>query len=60
MGIRLATELASAVFVGLAMGYGLDSLWGSRPWMMILFLFFGVAAGFLNLYRSVNQVQKRL
>ncbi|MBF0310196.1 MAG: AtpZ/AtpI family protein [Magnetococcales bacterium] len=51
-GMRLATELASAVLIGGAMGYGLDRWLGSQPWMTILFFFFGMAAGFLNLYRA--------
>ncbi|MBF0285723.1 MAG: AtpZ/AtpI family protein [Magnetococcales bacterium] len=52
--IRIATELASAIVIGAGMGYGLDKWLGTGPWFMVLFFFFGVAAGFLNLYRAVS------
>ena len=52
--IQLATEVMVAPFIGLGMGYGLDRWLGTRPWFLIIFLIFGVAAGFLNLYRAMN------
>jgi ATP synthase protein I len=50
--LRLATEMASAVFVGAVMGWGLDELLGTRPWLLLLFLALGMAAGTLNAYRT--------
>jgi len=50
--LRLATEMASAVFVGAILGWGLDTLLGTRPWMLLLFLALGMAAGTLNAYRT--------
>ncbi len=53
-GFRVGTELLSGVLVGAAVGYFLDELLGLRPWLMVLFLFFGGAAGVLNVYRFVK------
>lgn len=50
--LRAATDLVAALFVGGALGYWLDGLLGTRPLMMVVFLFVGFAAGFMNIYRS--------
>ncbi|MBF0589533.1 MAG: AtpZ/AtpI family protein [Magnetococcales bacterium] len=52
--IRIATELASSIAIGIGIGYGLDRWLDTRPWLTLTFLLFGVAAGFLNLYRAVK------
>lgn len=46
MGISVALAIAIGVFVGLQ----LDSWLGTRPWFFFIFLFFGIAAGFRNIY----------
>lgn len=53
--MRVGTEMVSATFIGVAMGYALDQWLQTRPWLTILFFLFGVAAGFLNLYRAVRE-----
>lgn len=50
--LRAATDLVAAVAVGGTLGYFLDRWLGSKPWLMIVFLFLGFAAGFLNIYRA--------
>ncbi len=50
-GMRIAVELLSAVVVGGAMGYVFDELMHTYPFCLIVFLLFGGAAGFLNVYR---------
>ena len=45
----------SAVIVGGAVGYVLDRVFGTSPWGMAVFLFFGGAAGILNVYRLSKQ-----
>jgi ATP synthase protein I len=49
---RAATDLGAAIFVGGIFGYWLDKWLHTRPLMMILLIFAGFIAGFLNLYRS--------
>ena len=53
-GLRLGTELVVATVVGFAIGWGLDRALGTSPWLAIVFLMLGVAAGFRNLLRAVN------
>jgi F0F1-type ATP synthase assembly protein I len=40
-----------AIGLGFLCGYGLDKLFGSWPWLTIIFSAFGVAAAFINLFR---------
>lgn len=42
-----------AVFLGFLAGYGLDGWLGTSPVLTIVFFFLGVAAGVLNLIRTV-------
>lgn len=51
IGLRVGVELFSAVIVGAGIGYLLDNVFGSKPWLLVVFLFFGGAAGILNVYR---------
>jgi ATP synthase protein I len=44
-------EFAAAIGVGMAIGYWLDRWLGSEPWLMLVFLAAGFAAGIRNLLR---------
>lgn len=50
--MRVATDLVAALFVGGLLGYGIDRWLGTKPWGMVIFLFIGFAAGFMNIYKS--------
>ena len=50
-------ELSS---IGLAGGYYADRLLGTSPWLLLLGLALGIAAGFVNLFRSVNRADREL
>ncbi|MBF0622357.1 MAG: AtpZ/AtpI family protein [Magnetococcales bacterium] len=52
MALSLGSEMVSATLIGVGMGYGLDRWLETKPWLTILFLFFGIAAGFRNMYRA--------
>ena len=52
--VRVGTEIVASTMIGLGLGYFLDKWLGTRPWLLILFFLFGVAAGFLNLYRALR------
>ncbi|MBQ8661137.1 MAG: AtpZ/AtpI family protein [Alphaproteobacteria bacterium] len=59
-GFRVGTELLSGVLVGAAVGYVLDGLFGTRPWLLVIFMFLGGAAGVVNVYRfAKGEEQKR-
>lgn len=54
LAFRVAVELVSAVAVGLGIGWLLDVWLDTRPWMMIVFIVLGGAAGVLNVYRMAS------
>ncbi len=54
-------NLVISTVVGLAMGIGLDYLmekwfgWNTRPWLTVIFLIFGIIAGFKDLYMMAKK-----
>ena len=51
----LGLVLPSSIAIGLFMGYFLDKLLGTHPWLLIIFLLFGIASGFYSLLRGLNK-----
>lgn len=47
----VGVQLAVSIIIGFLMGLGLDRWLDTSPLFMLVFIFFGVAAGFLNVYR---------
>ena len=56
MAWRLSTEMVVAVLVGLGLGFGLDTLFGSKPWFMLIGVGFGFAAGIRNTLRLADRM----
>jgi len=55
-GYKLVSEFAAGTLVGGLIGYGIDWLFGTLPFGLIIFLLLGFGAGFLNLARAANRV----
>lgn len=55
-GFRLASEFVAAVIVGAILGWGVDQLFGTAPWGMIILLLLGFAAGVLNVIRATAEL----
>jgi ATP synthase protein I len=51
LGFRVLAEFVAAVGVGTLIGWQLDAWFHTGPILLIVFLMFGTAAGFLNIYR---------
>jgi ATP synthase protein I len=51
IGLRVGIELVSALVVAVAIGYGLDYLFGTKPILTAVFVLLGGAAGVLNVWR---------
>lgn len=51
IGLRVGIELVSALVVAVAIGYGLDWVFGTRPIFIALFVPLGGAAGVWNIWR---------
>lgn len=43
-------SMVAASFIGLYVGIKLDEWWGTKPWMTLLWLGFGITAGFRNIF----------
>ena len=55
---KMSTELVSAVLVGTIIGFILDNWFDTKPWLIIIFFFVGVAAGITNVIKSAKKIQK--
>lgn len=47
--------LAITTMLGLGVGLYLDRVFGTAPWLMIVFLILGVTAGFRNIYTTMKK-----
>ena len=45
-------------FIGLAVGVYLDRRWGTSPWLTIVFLILGIAAGYRNIGLAIKKSRK--
>jgi len=54
LAFRVSVELISALAVGAVIGWSLDQWLDTRPWLMLVFVVLGGAAGILNVYRLAS------
>lgn len=50
-------QVAFSIFIGLGIGVWLDNRFDTFPWLALIFMVFGIAAGFLNYYRFAVKQQ---
>ena len=56
----IGMTMVLSTVIGLAGGYFLDQWLGTKPWLTLIGLGFGIAAGFVNLFRSVRTAERDL
>jgi ATP synthase protein I len=56
----IGLALVVSTVIGLAGGYYLDRWLGSSPWLTLIGLLLGIAAGFVNLFRSVKRAERNV
>jgi ATP synthase protein I len=54
----LGLEMGLAVFVGWWIGQWLDGRFGTKPYLMLVFLMCGIAAAFKALFRAAKQTKR--
>ncbi|MEM7505254.1 MAG: AtpZ/AtpI family protein [Pseudomonadota bacterium] len=59
MAWRMVFELVLSMMIGAAMGWGLDSLFGTVPLFLIVFWLLGFASGIRTVMHSANEFQKK-
>ena len=57
--LQLGMTFVMSTVLGLAGGFWVDRWLGTGPWLLLLGLGFGIAAGFVNLFRSVKDAERR-
>lgn len=56
---QMVTELVAGLVIGIGIGYGLDALFATRPWFMVLFTLLGFTAGVRVMLRTAGEVSKK-
>jgi ATP synthase protein I len=49
----------TSIAVGFFMGYLLDKVFKTSPYLLIIFTLYGIAAGFVNLYKVTKKYGKK-
>lgn len=57
-GWRMTVDLVTGVLVGAAMGWGLDTLFGSKPLFLIVMVLLGFAAGVRVMLKTAEEFNK--
>lgn len=57
-GLRLGSEFIAANLVGAGIGYLLDLWLNTGPWLLLVFVMVGFAAGVLNVTRSAAEMNR--
>ncbi len=55
---QVGMVLVVAIVIGLGLGYAADRWLGTKPWLTLVGLGFGIAAGFLNVFRTVKALDQ--
>jgi ATP synthase protein I len=53
-----ALEMGLSVVIGMAIGYWLDEVLGTAPWMAIFWMTCGSVAGFRSLWRLAKRMER--
>jgi len=54
---RMVIELVVGMVLGLAIGWGIDAAFGTRPVFLVIFALLGFAAGVRTMMRTANEVR---
>lgn len=57
--VQMGMTFVICTVLGLAGGYWADRWLGSSPWFLLVGLGLGIAAGFVNLFRSIREAERR-
>jgi len=52
-------SMAIAIGIGAVVGHYLDKKFSTAPWLLLIFLGFGIAAAFRNLYIMYKKIKDR-
>ena len=55
---KISVDFVAAIIVSILIGIGLDKIFSTKPIFFLIFLLFGLAAAFMNIYRTVLNIEK--
>lgn len=55
---KISVDFVAAIIVSILIGIGLDKIFSTKPIFFLIFLIFGLAAAFMNIYRTVLNIEK--
>lgn len=55
----LGMEMSFSVVIGAGIGWWIDEKIGTKPWMLVIWLCFGFAAGIRSLMRAARRITRR-
>ena len=58
IGMKISLDLFSSILVGTMIGLGIDNFFSTKPIFLLIFLVLGIIAGFYNLYKSAQNLNK--
>jgi ATP synthase protein I len=58
LAMQYAFGLIAAVLIGVMIGLTIDKFAGTGPWGLLIFMLFGTAAGFLNIFRAARAMSE--
>jgi ATP synthase protein I len=59
MAWQMVIELIMSIVIGGAMGWGLDTLFGTMPLFLLVFVLLGLAAGVRLMLRTATEMQRK-
>jgi ATP synthase protein I len=54
----LGLQVALSIFIGVAIGVYLDRRFDYYPWLTLIFLVLGIAAGFRNIWLAIRKSER--
>jgi len=54
LAMRLGVELVAAMAIAVGIGWGLDRLFHTKPWLMVMMVPVGMVAGLRNVIRAAG------
>ena len=55
----LGLMLPSSIIVGMVIGWLLDKIFGTWPWLFLIFILLGIVSGFYNLIKGIAKFNDR-
>ena len=57
--MKISLDLLSSILVGAMIGLGIDNFFSTKPIFLLIFLVLGIIAGFYNLFKSAQILNKK-